>query len=149
MAQEEIQELTNWIKKHPRGFFFPPHPLVFLIMQDVSFLLTFFPDAVAYNNRAILYSQINQYDSAIRDLTTAIEIDSKDADLYFNRADVYMKKASWNEAINDLTQAISLNPNFEKAYAQRGVCFARLNKHTEAAADYEMAKQVSSAATAH
>ena len=43
---------------------------------------------------------------------------------------------NWNEAIDYYTQAIRLKPNDEDIYFRRGWSYARLNKYSEALADY-------------
>ena len=72
------------------------------------------------------------YDQAIRDFSTAIELNSKEAGPYYNRGLAYTKLRQHARAIQDYSRAIELDPIFEVAYIQRGFAFFSLGQRDQA-----------------
>ena len=103
-------------------------------------------DAMAYNNRGILYTKVQppDYKNALEDYNRAIELNPEFAGAYSNRGLVYMSEASpdYNKALNEFTRAIELNPNLAMAYLMRGSTYAMLNDGPKARKDYNVAIKI-------
>ena len=67
------------------------------------------------------------YKSAIKNYTKAIEIDSAYAEAYFARGTVKLNDFQFEEAIRDFDKALSIEPFHERALSNRA--FARIRKH--------------------
>ena len=76
-----------------------------------------------YNSLAYSYSKLNKYQTAIKLVTTAIELNPQFLDAYYNKGIFLMKsktKSSFNEALKTFTKLYSLNRNMHEALLQRG-----------------------------
>jgi tetratricopeptide (TPR) repeat protein len=80
-------------------------------------------DAEFYLKRGEDYSGVQQYDRAIADYTTALELKPDYAEAYNDRGFAYYLKRDFDRAIADYTRAIELRPNYPKAYNSRGVVY--------------------------
>ena len=65
--------------------------------------------------------RLNEYKTAIRYYSEAIDIDSGNDTLYSNRAKCHQLLNNLPESIEDSLEAINLNPNNIKAYLIYGV----------------------------
>jgi tetratricopeptide (TPR) repeat protein len=77
--------------------------------------------AVAYFNRAVIYTGKHDYDQAIVDLDLAIRLDPKFAHAYYNRGTVYGFKHDDDRAIADFDQVLKLDPKHSLTYDSRGL----------------------------
>jgi tetratricopeptide (TPR) repeat protein len=82
---------------------------------------------------------LGEYDQAIRDLSTAIELDPKEVGPYYNRGLAYTKLRQHAEALQDYSRAIELDPKFEAAYIQRGFTFLNMGQDDQAIDDFSRA----------
>jgi tetratricopeptide (TPR) repeat protein len=71
--------------------------------------------AVAFENRGVSYSELGEYDDAIRDLSQAIKLMPDEASFYYNRGSVYYQKDDRDRAEEDLRRARELDPRFAKS----------------------------------
>jgi tetratricopeptide (TPR) repeat protein len=76
-----------------------------------------------YLKRGEDFSGVHQYDRAIADFTTAIQLRPDYAEAYNDRGFAYYLKGDGERAIADYTRAIELRPNYPKAYNSRGVAY--------------------------
>ncbi|MFA5780099.1 MAG: tetratricopeptide repeat protein [Elusimicrobiota bacterium] len=89
------------------------------------------PIDYAYNNRGIVYTEMKQYDRAIRDFDKAIALNLTYECAYSNRGYVYFKKGDYEKAMKDFNKAIKLCNGLSVAYYNRGNIFYKkgnLNK---------------------
>jgi len=63
-------------------------------------------DAVAYNNRGLIYHDRNEMDKALADYSQAISIDAANPIFFENRALVYMSKGMIDQAKQDYDYAL-------------------------------------------
>jgi tetratricopeptide (TPR) repeat protein len=72
---------------------------------------------ILYNNRAILYQNINQLKTALEDINTALKINNKYDIGYLTRATINLKLENNKQACNDFEKALKLgvlnNKHFE------------------------------------
>ena len=68
-------------------------------------------DHYAYNGRGKVYTAKGEFDSAIKDYTTAIQLKPDHAKAYYNRGGVWLHLRKWEEAKSDLTTAKNIKAN--------------------------------------
>ena len=91
--------------------------------------------AECYNSLAYSYSKLNKFQTAIKLVSTAIELNPKFLDAYYNKGIFLMKtktKFAFSEALKTFTKLYSLNRNMHEALLQRGICLVRLGRLEEA-----------------
>ena len=69
------------------------------------------------------FSGVHEYDRAIADYTTAIQLKPDYAEAYNDRGFAYYLKGDAERAIADYTRAIELRPDYAWAYNSRGVVY--------------------------
>ena len=101
-------------------------------------------DSDAYNGRGFTYDELKKYEEAIADYTKAIELDPKDGLAYNNRGFVYFDQKKYSDAEEDFTTAIKIYKTDDAAepYFGRILSYFHLEKFSEAAADFEKAKDL-------
>ncbi len=95
--------------------------------------------SVPFKNRGIAYYRTKQYDKAIADLNSAIQLQYDDPEVYYNRGRIYSALGKYEEAINNYTSAILHRSKFTEAYYNRGLTYWKLGKYEEAINDYTSA----------
>lgn len=92
---------------------------------------------IAYNLRGVGYGQMDDYDRAIADYSTAIRLDPKNSFPYNNRGNAYRAKDDPDRAIADFSSAIRLNPKAASLpYNGRGLAYDDKGDFTRALADF-------------
>jgi tetratricopeptide (TPR) repeat protein len=76
-----------------------------------------------YLKRGEEFSGVHEYDRAIADYSTAIQLKPDYAEAYNDRGFAYYLKGDAERAIADYTRAIELRPDYPKAYNSRGVVY--------------------------
>ena len=94
-------------------------------------------DANVYTLRGNILIDLEKYDEAIDDFTTAIKLDDKCAEAYCNRG--HCNNDNPDEAIADFTRAIELAPEHAELYRNRGIEQYKLANMDKAIEDFEMA----------
>ena len=99
-------------------------------------------DALGYNERGNRYSRSGVYGKAIKDYTSAIELDAAFAEAYFNRGGSYYEVGLNEQAIADLTKAIELDPKDDRFYGWRSLAYLFNDQPDLAQADEEMCQEM-------
>jgi tetratricopeptide (TPR) repeat protein len=99
--------------------------------------------ANAYNDRGHCYDIEKLWDTAISDLSNAIDLNSELARAYNDRCWAYDGKKDWDKAIADCNKAIQLDPNMALAYNNRGWAFHQTDKYSDALVDLTKAINLS------
>jgi tetratricopeptide (TPR) repeat protein len=97
--------------------------------------------AVLVKQAASAY-KLNQYDSAIRTFSEALQMkpDTTTASAIHDwRAHAYFDKGDWDNAINDATESIRLNPRYFGGYLARGIIYRRSGNLDQAVSYYNAA----------
>ena len=95
-------------------------------LSDYTTAIDIKPDSATYNNRAIVFLEMNMLDKAIEDANTAIKLNTKDKHPYDTRGQIYMAMNQDEKALNDLDHAISLDSNYYEALTNRAKCYRKL-----------------------
>ena len=78
-------------------------------------------DADAYYNRGVAYAKKGDFDNAIKDYNTAIQLNPDDADAYCNRGEAWLHLQEWEKAKSDLMAAknmgLDIIDSFHNDYA--------------------------------
>jgi len=93
----------------------------------------------AYYYRADEYRMTKQYDKAISDCTSAINLYKDNAVAYGTRGDSYRMKSEYDKAISDYDKAIALNPSNDFALGGRGSAYRMKGNKAQAVSDLEKA----------
>ena len=113
-------------------------------IQTFSEVIRLTPDSpLPYYNRGMAYFYHGQnYDKAIRDLTTAIRLKPKFDKAYRLRGLVRAEKGDWAGLRDDCTEAIRLNSTDDELYNIRGGACYRLTDYQAALTDFDRAIQL-------
>ena len=98
--------------------------------------------AVAYFNRAILFSNTDHYYQALNDYNAVAQLDPGSVLAYFNRAELEVNHGDTKAALNDYNKAIELCPDFVRAYYYRSLLKKDMNNLKGADADFAKASQI-------
>ena len=107
-------------------------------LSALTSALEYDPSLVAaWTNRAVLFFEQGEIDSAITDLTQALTLD-KNATVLYNRGLAYQAKEQWQEAIDDYNRALALDQtDLQDILYQRGLCYFHCGEKTLAHQDFE------------
>src|SRR6266568_2214604 len=92
--------------------------------------------AKAYNNRAITYRNLKQYERAIDDFNHTLDIKFGNTLAYYNRGITYYLLKEYQRAIRNFDSALELNPKDTSAYFGRGTARYRLKEYEQAIQDF-------------
>jgi len=98
----------------------------------------------AYNNRGNVYSELGQYNQALKNYNKSIELDSKHTNAYINRGNVYVELKQFNQALKNYNKSIELDPKHTNAYINRGNVYSELKKYNQAINDYNRSIELNS-----
>jgi tetratricopeptide (TPR) repeat protein len=93
--------------------------------------------AAWYNNRGVLYQQLQDHEHALQDFTAALRVDPTYILALQNRAQLRRALGDSEGAMADLTQVIGLEPEVGKWYCQRGTLWRRQEAMTQAQRDFQ------------
>jgi tetratricopeptide (TPR) repeat protein len=96
----------------------------------------------AYINRGQEYYTAKDYDRAIADFDTAIDMGPREPIAYGNRGNCWYVKKDYDRAIADYTQAINIERSYTAAYTGRAMAEEAKGDITSARADYRAALSV-------
>ena len=101
-------------------------------------------DAQAYYGRGLAYDKLEDFDSAIKNYSYAIEINSNYWKAFYNRGCVYFDLKKYELAIKDFSKAIEINPNESGAYLIRGHAKIKLGKIEDGYRDIRKSYKINS-----
>lgn len=96
-------------------------------------------NAVAYNNRGLIYFQSGEMQKALHDYNTALQLNPNLASAYNNRANYYAACGELAAALADYDRAIDLHPSHVRAWINRGITLRDLGQYEEAIDNFEVA----------
>ncbi|NEP50541.1 MAG: tetratricopeptide repeat protein [Moorea sp. SIO3C2] len=95
--------------------------------------------------RGVTYVRLREYEQAISDISTAINLDCENGlkirkqdypIAYDNRGNAYYNLKNYQSAIKDYNRAIQLKPDYVNACFNLGVVYHKLNNYEEALSQY-------------
>ena len=99
-------------------------------------------DATAYNNRGLVYDNLDKNDMAIADYKKAIELNPEYGDAFNNLGKTYGRHGDYLRAILYYDRAIEINKKDADAYYNRGDAFRRLDNSKYANEDFKIAAKL-------
>src|SRR5690606_5484554 len=87
------------LKQHTKAF------------EDYSLAILVSPNAEAYYNRGVFYSDINYYQKANDDLSSSLKLNSNNSFGYFYRGTSFLFLGKYMEAISDFKTALTFDAN--------------------------------------
>ena len=93
-------------------------------------------DAYAYWGRGRAYADKDEFDKAIADYSTALELKSDFANIYYDRGRAKAIKEDYDAAIEDFSNAIELDPTYIEAYHTRGITYNYKGDYDAAVEDF-------------
>lgn len=95
---------------------------------------------IAYYNRGVVYDEKEgNLTKALKDYSTAIDLDPEFKGAYYLRGLIYEEQREVERAIEDYTNVIRLDPEYDKAYNNRGGLFKEQGRIADALADFNTA----------
>lgn len=95
-----------------------------------------------FYNSGLTFFQIGKFETAIKNFSMAISIDSNYSDAYRDRGAAYFSLGQYKIAIQDFNQAIEINPKDWKAYNNRALTKSLLQDYRGGIDDYTKAIEI-------
>ncbi|MEM7478256.1 MAG: tetratricopeptide repeat protein [Planctomycetota bacterium] len=95
-----------------------------------------------HHNYAISLAMNGEYQSAIDELSVAIDLQPEYANSHFNRGELYFELGDYESAVGNYTQAIELNDKDPQFFNSRGHSRFMLEEYDEALNDYVKATEL-------
>jgi predicted aspartyl protease/tetratricopeptide (TPR) repeat protein len=102
-------------------------------------------DASEYARRGAASASRRDFDSALQNLSKAIELDANNAQYPFDRARIHLQMHREAKALEDLDRAIALDAGYTEAYIARAQIYAAQRRPSEALADLDAAEKLTPA----
>lgn len=83
----------------------------------------------------MIYLQLKEYKKSIEDLTTALNVNSRNPAIHYRRGLAYYKNNEYEKAIGDLERSLLLSPpkNIQSdIYYHIGIAYSNLEKYQQA-----------------
>ena len=93
--------------------------------------------AQRYWERGLQYARLGQYDHAVSDYSSAIELNPQLVDTRIDRAIGYARLEQYNQAYAELNTVVQHHPDNLRAYLTRGTLSFLVGKYDQAAADFK------------
>ena len=113
-----------------------------LIQLDPEPWFYWFRRGALYDARSKAYFRRGDYDRAIADLNTLLQLEPNRAEAYHNRGAAYGAKGDLDRAIADFDRAIQLNPRLKSAHYNRGGAYKLKGDQARARADFDKEEQL-------
>lgn len=95
--------------------------------------------AKASLNRGMAYYSLQEFDRAVEDLSTAIEMDVNNATMYHSRGMVYYEMKEYESAIRDFKKAIEIEDENGITYYNLGMAYYRMEDYDNACINFNKA----------
>ena len=97
-----------------------------------------------YVNRGILYGAMEEYQKALKDYRTAVDLDPETGEVYVNLGNLYLLSKKFDVAIEQYTTAIELSlAKNHIAHFNRAMAYENNKEFDSAEADYRRAIELS------
>ena len=110
-----------------------------LALEDLDSALALRPEFMAYRNRGSVYFKKRDFEQAVRDYTTALEIDSNNATAYIYRGLAFINLRRHERANRDFSYALALDPCNAIAHTHIGIVHAVTGDHDNAIKNFNHA----------
>jgi tetratricopeptide (TPR) repeat protein len=156
--QQSIAKLTSEIAAHPKNAFLhvrrascylqvhdrgaADHDFARAIELQSAIVERNSADPNPLLERSRVYADWGKYDSAISDVTRAIDLEPDAAGYRLWRSNLYMVAGDLPKALDDCNDAVQMQPFNGLVWSQRGWAYAAMGKNRQAIADLTHALQI-------
>ncbi len=117
-------------------------------IERLNNLATQYPERVdVLRDRANAYVLVEKYEMALKDLHTAISLDTLDAESYIQRGILLRKQKKYTSALRDFATALKLSPTNVKGYKERANVYVSQKKYVAAQREFDQALQLEAEAS--
>lgn len=95
--------------------------------------------AIAYAVRGRYFKKQGDYDRAVADFKTALEMDPRSAFAHVEFGSYYDDRGDCDSAIDEYTRALRIEPRNYTAYVNRGICYGKSGDYRKSIIDYTRA----------
>jgi len=134
-AQEAFRKGETFSAEPGRGVRYQDPKAAIAAFTEAIRLDSGYPDAFAQRGRA--YTDLKEYELALKDINHALTLDPRLARAYRARAKTYLEMKKYRLAVDDASESIRLQPASASGYLTRGTALRKLGKYQEALADYD------------
>jgi len=106
------------------------------VITDCAKAIELNPDYQNTYQHGWAYVRIGEYDRAIADFTSLINMNPDSGEAYYSRGEVYIDKGDCDKAIADFTRDIGLGDIY--CHFARGLAYAKIGNNSEAMADFDV-----------
>jgi len=92
-------------------------------LEIYSHLILISPNHYLYNHRGLVYFSLSQYEEALKDFTTAIDIEPRDTRVYTNRGLTHRMLKQYDKALKDFEHSLELNPLWTDTFYSRALTY--------------------------
>ena len=85
------------------------------------------------------YLRLGKFDEAIDQYNLSLSIDSTEASIYYNLANAYFENKNYENAIKAYKSVEKLDPDRFKAMHKAGICYQKMDLHSEAITEFRKA----------
>ncbi len=89
-----------------------------------------------YSQRALAFSEKEDYEQALTDMDHAIEMDPHNPVFYFNRALIRYRSSDLKGTMDDYNKVLEMNPDNALTYYNRAILNSEIGNNEQAIADY-------------
>jgi tetratricopeptide (TPR) repeat protein len=141
-SRQIARQLLHFIEADPRSK--ERVVAVSNLLEKVSNIPAFPQELLArlHIRRGIAFSYLNEYQRAIEDCNSAIQLNPEYAGAYVNRGYVFRRLREYELAIEDFNRALQLYPEDIWAYASRSLAYSELHEYQRAIEDCNSAIQL-------
>lgn len=82
--------------------------------------------------RGIAYRHLNDFDKALNDLNTSIQLNNQYPVVYENRGYIYLLQEDYHKAIQDFNKALEMDPQSAYSLRNLGLCYLKLQEYEKA-----------------
>jgi lipoprotein NlpI len=102
----------------------------------------FSTNAQPFAVRARLLDRSRRYEEALRDLSTALKLDSKTAELWQARGEIHFKAGHFKESVADFDRFLELSPQQAPYHWQRGISLYYAGRFADGRKQFELHRTV-------
>ncbi|MEC3907130.1 tetratricopeptide repeat protein [Tamlana sp. 2201CG12-4] len=111
-------------------------------LEDYTKAIIVDPNSNTFYNRGAFYMDINYFQKANDDLTTALKLNQNNSYAYFYRGASYLLLGKFTEAISDFSSALKFDSNDFDAYLGLAVAYYKINDDKNAKLNFDRANQI-------
>ncbi|CAG8758303.1 2246_t:CDS:2 [Cetraspora pellucida] len=112
-------------------------------LEDLNKSLEFNPhNAIALNNRGLIYQVMGRYAESLKDLDKSLEIGPNNATRLNNRGQTYYLMREYEKALEDFNKSLEIKPNNVATLNIRGLAYHDMGRYEDSLADVNKSLEI-------